>query len=725
MAVRRRGSGSGGGGGGSGNGGGGGGDVTVTLSGNEVETLFDNRPSTETALTTPAGQASWAGALAIDLGRELTADDDDKDLRVRFSYTQSTAGRMFDVQICVSDFREWTEFATATGTTGVPVGNIKFPISRGISSSNNLNNIWNRQGMMFRRDDSADGNHRIGIIWPAGDNNSGYVASSAIRGVVELIPRISSLEVSAEGGGGGGAGLETFLGLPDPSEDYENQVVVNRIDRREYICLNEPVVSANATGTLEDLSSYYTTDDANLRVFHDLPASASSTDDDTWIYIDSGQHRDKFYFGDTAPGSGNYAWYEDSPADALREVCRAYVENVASTSITNLGAGAPVVYLGQFQDDTDIRIALHSITPDFTTSYYVAWNIQEQTFKLVEDDYAAPGTVQDHWRWENVRAEALNPILRPHLSGQFPTPTATMFEENAVLVDFNGNNWHIKRVGHGAQSARGTWDDYDAGDTLPGFNPNDDWRGVVSRVSDVTSANQYDTVVVVNGLHAQLEQYVDSPGLNGWFNYVIFGVTLLGAFRNQEDADSAVGSWASGDNLYAVWGGQIHRLTAFTAGTASTHRYSWVPASSSAADHPIFYFWGRRQSVRWPDSFEDDSGLATRKLEWQTRLGTQGVHREEYNAPTGAGRPVFVTSANISSDIDSLSPSNNENMVFMLPAGRWNLRLWWAEDGSVQDRAGLTLRRIASGTDDIEVVAAAPQAPTVAKGRSLSSISRT
>ena len=838
---------------GGGGGGTGGTPVTATASitGNETETLYDN--TSGTALSQTGGTASYARTFDLDLGRSLTAADDGKDLRVRFSYEQSTAGRYFDVVVAASDFRSWTAFTTSSGTTGVPVGNRKFSISRGVSSSNSLTGIWNRQGMIFRRGDSS-GNMVLGIVIPAGDS-ADYAAISNMRGTIELIPRVSEIGVDLEidgattviqnerrdvkgeeigsgnvnvtisnawpsaaniarieipegddapdyllvnlgegasgrnqagatwwvdraalllkeegeyntaaeederlllqdsagvgtdaflgwttdpndsttklllftsgsassadarpltvskpyvnvpvgvsGSGGGGdsdsgGSLETFLGLPDPSADYENQVVVNRIDRREYICENDPHVNEAATGTLEDLDTYYTTDDANLRVFHALPA-VSSSDDDTWIYIDTD---DKFYFGDTA-FSSTYAWYEDSPADALREVCRAYVENAASTSIENLGAGAPVVYLGQHQDEADILASLHNLTLDFTTNYYVAWNIQKQVFQIVEDDYTAPGTVVNHYTWKNVRAEAINPILRPHQSGQFPTPTAQMFEENAILVDFNGNSWHIKQVGHGAQSARGTWDDYDAGDTLPGFGSNDDWKGVVSRVSDVDSPDQYDTVVVVNGFHAQLEQFFDVPGSNGWFNYVVFGVHLLGAFRNQEDADSAVTNWASGDNLYAVWGGQIHRLTAYTPGTASTHRYSWVPAAQTGNPTAIFYGHGQteRFTASTPGTYVDEDVSAVRFAD-----PSNANAREYFNGGEDVFGDMFVAVSDIPADADDLDGSGQLTFMYWKPpAGRYDISLWFRTNSSLASTDNIDLRSVASGTDTMEI----------------------
>ena len=575
-------------GGGGGNGGGNGGGTTTIvgeLSGNTVETLYDNRPASETALTAPSGARNWGGTFDIDLGRELTADDNDKDMRIRFSYTQVTAGRMIDVQVNVGDFREWTEFTTTTGSDGVPVGNVKFSISRGVSGSDDLGSIWNRQGMIFRRGDSS-GNHVLGIVIPAGDNNGGYAAISAMRGIVQLVPRVDALTIEAGGDSGGGGGLETVAGLPDPGSDYENQVLVNYIDRRAYICKNEPRVSGG-NASLLDLDDYYIDGDANLRIFHDLPASAQASDDDTWIYIDSGVHRDKFYFGDTAPGS-TYAWYEDSPQDALREVCLAFVDDASTIlDLENLGNDAPVVYLGQFQDEDAIEAEAHTHVPDVTTAYYVAWNIQEEVFQVI-GQYSAAGTVIDHWRWRNLRAEAIVPILRPNLDGSFPAATEDLFESHALLMDWNARGWHVKHTKHGTDTtARGTWTGYGPGDTVPGLHSTDTYRGVVDNTGQVTSPGNRDVVVVRSSSHARLKLYL-SAGSGGWYDYVHpdnFD-RLLGPFRSLEEADGRVGHFTSGSGVYAVVGYRLYRLTSFTPGTTATHSYNW---ESSPNGNPQVY----------------------------------------------------------------------------------------------------------------------------------------
>ena len=498
-----------------------------------------------------------------------------------------------------------------------------------------------------------------------------------------------------------GAELHAIAGLPNPSASQENQVVVNSLDHREYICVNEPEISGASTGTLVDLSTYYTTDDADLRVAHSLP-TATSTDDDKWIYIDSGIDKDKFYFGDTAPGS-SYAWYEDSPADALREVCLAYVENVASTSLTNLGASASVVYLGQHQDDADIRSAIHNITPVFTANYYVAWHIQEEVFKIIEDDYSAPGTVTNHYKWRNVRAEALNPILRPHIDGSFPAATLELFEEKAILVDWAGHNWFIRHIERVDATARGTWTGYGPGDTVPGLHSTDTYRGVVDNTGQVTSPGNRDVCVVRTGSTARLKLYLSAGG-GGWYDYTHpdnFD-RLLGVFNSLGDADGHVGHFNSGDGVYAVVGYRLYRLTAFTAGTTS-HIYNWE--SSIQQGNPVAIFYGLNQNERFPANYPItglDDDISIIPFGDPTADQSSGATREYYNGGE-LFESMWVATADIPSDADTVDGNTpNAYSYFKPPAGLYNIRVAVAIVTGT-DQASMSLRKVTAGTDDIVI----------------------
>ena len=684
---------------GRGGGGGGGGDTPAVLSGHEIEVLYDNRPSSEAALSVAAGASSWARTFDLDLGRELDESLDDYDLRVRFTYTQTTGRRAVDLVVNVGEFRQWTEFATATGTTGVPVGNQKFSISRGVSSSNDLNGVWNRQGLVFRRGDIAAGNHVLGIVIPAGDSNSGYTAISEFRAVVQLVPPISALSVSGGGGSdddddddgaGEGGGLQTVAGLPDPSEDYENQVLVNYIDRRAYICKNEPRVSGGGD-VLEDLDDYYADTNANLRIFHDLP-DAQASDEDTWIYIDSGIHKDKFYFGDTAPGA-TYAWYEDSPADALRPVCLDFVADASTIGdLEDLGADAPVVYLGQFQDEDAIEDRLHALAPDVTTSYYVAWNIQEEVFQIVSS-YTVPCTVTDHWRWRNLRAEAIVPLLRPNADGSFPAATEELFEAHAVLMDWSAGGWHIKHTKHGTDTtARGTYtpsSGYGPGATIPGLHSTDTYRGVVDNTGQVTSPGNRDVCIVRSGSHVRLKLYL-AAGNGGWVDYVHPDNLdrLLGPFRSLEEVDGRIGHFNSGDGVYVVVGYRLYRLTAFTPGTTATHSYDWQP---SQAQRDVLIYYGAALST---DAL-DTPAAGNREVEGSDSLLTWNTMPDESYLASGVGLD-FKAPGDVTGEDATITGSD---ILFEPPVGVWRCSIEVGYTGD-DDDVGLVLLKIESGTAD-------------------------
>ena len=217
------------------------------MTGNTIETLYDNRPSTEAALSLAAGTSMWSRTLDLDLGRALTAADDDKDLRIRFRYNQVTDRRVVDITVNVGEFRQWTEFDTATGEDGVPVGIQKFPISRGVAGGDNLDSVWNRQGMVFRRGDSAAGNHVLGIVIPAGDG-SNYAALSEFRAVVELVPRVDDLDIDVDGTSAAGlisVDEEKFF----TTAEISNPAIATNVDRSDAAVPNGGAGTLTQRGT--------------------------------------------------------------------------------------------------------------------------------------------------------------------------------------------------------------------------------------------------------------------------------------------------------------------------------------------------------------------------------------------------------------------------------------------------------------------------------------------
>ena len=437
--------------------------------------------------------------------------------------------------------------------------------------------------------------------------------------------------------------------------------------------------------------------------------SASSSDDDTWIYIDSGSDIDKFYFGDSAPG-GTYAWYEDSPGDALYEVCVAYATN-ATTSLTDIsddGAMPPVVYLGRHLDDDAILRAMHSHTTDFTAQYYVAWSLSEQIFKIVEDDYSGPGSTTDHWRWRNVRSEALNPIFRPNLDGSFPTATKELFDAHALLVDWAGHNWTIRHEKHGSDTtARGSWTGYGLADTIPFLVGSQTYRGVVDSLDQVTSPENLDVVFVRTGSTAQLYEYFTGAN-EGWYvNHYPAGIDrLLGVFRSREEADSRVGHFNTGEDVYMIIGYRLYKLDSFTPGTTATHSYFWKIAEDK---DPIAIYWLDEQTERIGTLQSKDVVTGTDKIRI---VFNEDTPDESYDGGENIGIELFAN-ADIDTDIDTIGSTETTanipaNHVFRLPAGRYSMHCHIETGLSGDLHAGAFMYEVQSGTDKLVLHEAIP-----------------
>ena len=696
---------------------GGGGGTPAVLSGNEVEVLYDNRPDDETALTQTAGAANWSRTFDLDLGRALAEADNDKDLRICFSYTQQTAGRTVDLQVKVSSFRSWTEFTTSTAvSTGLPVGNQKFPISRGTSNTDDLNNAWNRQGMVFRRGDSDDGNHVLGIVIPAGDNNSGYVAISNFRGVVELVPRVSGLSVSGGGGGSGtGGGLFSLVdAFPKPTADTVDKGYVDKWTGQAVIGRNLPFVSTDATKTWASLSAYLDNteagEDEDLTIATSLPAhtatgNAASTDEDDYLYV---VDEDRFYFGDTN-AVGGHSWYADSPADALEALCNRYRTGESGTV---LGASADVTFLHQHPDEDTATDALRRLTVDLDARYYVFFDTRIRDFFIL-DAYEPPGTTQNHYYLEPVKAEPNAPSVITRAGTNALDPAHLRL--NQLLLEGGHLSYihPVLRDGHGATF---TWVDY-AGEGYT-YPTGGSWRGTVHYYQSLlgfADPQNGDRAFVWSGANRGFWTYVVGHGVlaTDWYHdsnpppgYNFIGYPAAEADANAL-AQEHIEAGDSPTSLLAYFGGgRLQRLSVYAAPTA-THvdkEFRHV----MPGNHPVYYFWGAFANERWPSSFPDSTNDSTRKVEWRGRL-VGDIHREEYDTHPSSARPVFLGVGDVSSDIDTLAPTTNANMVFTLPAGRWNVEGWFSEeDDTPPDESSFSLRRITSGTDDIEVIGGSP-----------------
>ena len=676
---------------GSGGGGGGGGNVVGgTLTGNTVEVLYDNRPSTETAFSLTAGTISWARTIDVELNRALTEDDDNKDLRIRFSYNQVSDGRTFDVMVDAGDFRNWTAFTTSTGTSGLPDGNIKFPISRGVSGGGSVTGAWNRQAMIFRRGDSS-GNTVIGIALPTGDGTS-YAALSDMRGIVTLVPRVDSLalEEATNGGSGGGGDFHSVTGLPQPSADIGGQVYFNQFTRKAEACLNVPYFTSRATTTWASMVDYYdNTGDGNedMTVADVFPGTgaATSTDEDDYLYVIGNDH---FYFGDTAPGS-TYAWYHDNPEDALEALCNRYRTGESGTVI---GASATIIYLGQLDGNNLATEALHALTVDLATTYYVYFDIDSFEFKVCDAYNETSITKQDHWQFLPILADPINPsIVTP---GGGHSVNADHFELNQLRLE-SGHLSYVKPVLRDGHGATFTWSDYTGdGYTYP---TGASWRGTVQYYQALLGfqdPQNGDRAFVYEGSNRGFWVYVVGQGVlaTDWYhdNDGPPGYTFIGYPAAEADANALaqehVEQGTDATTILAYYGGRVLRhLSAYSAPTATHFEKEFRPVLTNG--FPTYYIWGESQDAsgsgrgRWPDSFPDDTAEANRKVEFAAFSVATGRWSEEFNTDDTSARPVFVTTGNIDSDLDSgLQPSNSSVMVFTLPAGRWHVRFKIAFD---------------------------------------------
>ena len=76
---------------------------------------------------------------------------------------------------------------------------------------------------------------------------------------------------------------------------------------------------------------------------------------------------------------------------------------------------------------------------------------------------------------------------------------------------------------------------------------------------------------------------------------------------------------------------------------------------------------------------------------------------EEFDGGQGFGN-IFVPVADVSANIDAgVYPTTSVDMVFELPAGRYNLRLFIASDADMDDAAHFGIYKIIAGDDDIQV----------------------
>ena len=185
------------------------GGTDAELAGNTIETLFDNRDVAEAALAIVAGAGNLGRSADAGLGRLLVeADDDDKDLRARFVYTQDGDIRSFDVTMNAGIFRNFAvNNEVGTGTTLETGGYHPFAVTDG-RPNRALTSLFGRLGVFVHGNAADEDVLRIYIT----TTNNSVGAISEMRGVVELVPRINALTVSGSGGGSARAAGASIIG---------------------------------------------------------------------------------------------------------------------------------------------------------------------------------------------------------------------------------------------------------------------------------------------------------------------------------------------------------------------------------------------------------------------------------------------------------------------------------------------------------------------------------
>ena len=175
-----------------------GGGEPAALAGQTVETLFDNRADTETAITVNAGTGSALLSADIPLSRAIVEADDDQDLRTRFIYTQDGQIRSADVTLNAGIFRNFAADNMGVGTAAPTGGYHIFSVVDG-RTNRSLTSLFGRAALLVRGSVATGDVVRLYL----NTTNNAAVAITEMRGVVELIPRIDALTISGGSGGGG------------------------------------------------------------------------------------------------------------------------------------------------------------------------------------------------------------------------------------------------------------------------------------------------------------------------------------------------------------------------------------------------------------------------------------------------------------------------------------------------------------------------------------------
>ena len=211
---------------GDGSGGGTGDGVPAALGGQTIETLFDNRADTETAITVNPGTGQALLSADIALSRALVAADDAQDIRADFIYTQDGQIRSFDITLNAGAFRNFEANNIGTGSLAPTGGYHIFSVVDG-RANRTLSSLFGRAGILVRGSVATGDVARLYL----NTTSNSAVAITEMRGRVELVPRIDALTVS---GGNGSSEQQSVTG--------------GRILRQRAVVAGDTLIAANNFG---------------------------------------------------------------------------------------------------------------------------------------------------------------------------------------------------------------------------------------------------------------------------------------------------------------------------------------------------------------------------------------------------------------------------------------------------------------------------------------------
>ena len=165
-------------------------------SGESIEVLFDNRADTETALTVAQSSAGgWGSAADVVFTRALVEADDDKDLRIKFRYTQNGLIRSIDELMGAEVLRNFTQNNSTSGSVYPAGGGHPFLNADGRAQNTSLAGSFTRMGI-FARGQIPAGEDVLRVVFNTVNNT--VSAISEMRGTVELVPRVGGGSSSSQ-----------------------------------------------------------------------------------------------------------------------------------------------------------------------------------------------------------------------------------------------------------------------------------------------------------------------------------------------------------------------------------------------------------------------------------------------------------------------------------------------------------------------------------------------